>query len=53
LTAQEEAEIIAEYIATRTDEALEADYADFEKKFAEGVSAEQLLQDLEDASVAE
>ena len=48
LTAAEEAEIIAEYKATRTDEALEADYRDFDKQVAEGVPAEQLLQELED-----
>ena len=49
LSPQEEAAIIAEYIATRTPEALEADYHDFEKQFAEGVPADQLLTELQDA----
>jgi hypothetical protein len=53
LTAEELVTVIAEYKATRTAEALDADYADFGKKIAEGVSAEQLLQDLEDASATE
>jgi hypothetical protein len=53
LTPEEEAMLLAEYKATRTAEALDLDYADFEKKIAEGVSAEQLLQDLEDRSATE
>jgi hypothetical protein len=53
LTPEEEAAIIAEYKATRTPEALEADYADFEKQFAEGVPAEQLLRELEEGSATE
>jgi hypothetical protein len=47
LTPEEEAELIAEYIASRTQEALEADYRDFEKQFAEAIPAEQLLAELE------
>ena len=46
LTAEEVASIIAEYKATREPEAWEADHKEFEKQFAEGVPAEQLLQEL-------
>jgi hypothetical protein len=53
LTPEEEAAVIAEYKAERTDDALDADYHDFEKQFAAGVPAEQLLQELEDGSAAE
>ena len=53
LTAEEEAAVIAEYKATRTLEALEADYQDFEKQIAEGVPAEQLLRELEADSATE
>lgn len=53
LTPEEEAEIIAEYIATRTEEALEADYKDFDKQFAEAIPAEQLLEELEAAQAKE
>jgi hypothetical protein len=50
LTSEQEAAIIAEYKATRTLEALEADYHDFDKQFAEGIPAEQLLKELETES---
>jgi hypothetical protein len=53
LTPEEEAAIIAEYKAERTPEALDADYHDFDKQFAEGVPAEQLLQELEEDSATE
>jgi hypothetical protein len=53
LTSEELALVIAEYKATRTDEALDADYADFDKKIAEGVPAEQLLKELEEGSAKE
>lgn len=46
LTAEEVAAIIAQYKAERTPEALEADYRDIERQFAEGVPAEQLLREL-------
>jgi hypothetical protein len=48
LTPEEEAALIAEYRATRTAEALESDYADFDKQVADGVPAEQLLKDMRD-----
>jgi hypothetical protein len=47
LTPEDEAALIAEYIASRTPEQLDADYNDFDKQFAEGVPAEQLLRELE------
>lgn len=53
LTPEEEAAIIAEYKASRSQEDLEADYHDFEKQFAEGVPAEQLLRELEADAAAE
>ncbi len=53
LTPEEEAAILAEYKAERTPEALDADYQDFEKQFAEGVPAEQFLQELEEGSATE
>ena len=53
LTPDEEAAVLAEYKATRTPEALDADYHDFKKQFAEAVPAEQLLQELEEDSTTE
>ncbi len=53
LTPEEEAAAIAEYKATRTPEALDADYQDFDKKFAAAVPAEQLLQELAEGSATE
>ncbi len=50
LTPEEEADIIAQYKSMRTMEQLEADYADFDKQIAEGMSAEQLLKELEEDS---
>jgi hypothetical protein len=46
LTPEEEAELIAEYKASRTQEALEADYYDIEKQIAESIDAEELLKEL-------
>lgn len=46
LTRDEEAAVIAQYKAERTLDELEADYCDFDKQVAEGVPAEQFLNEL-------
>ena len=53
ITPEEEAAIIAAYMADRTPESLERDYHDFEKQVAEGVDAEELLRQLEEDTSAE
>ena len=53
LTPDEEAALVAQYKSERTLEALEADYCDLDKQIAAGVSAEQLLKELQDDLKAE
>jgi hypothetical protein len=53
LTPEEEAALIADYIKSRTQEQVEADYRDFDRQFAEGIPAEQLLRELEADTSAE
>jgi hypothetical protein len=53
LAPEEEAAIIAQYMAGRTLEALEEDYRDFEKQVAEGVPAEELLKQLKEDTSTE
>ena len=50
LTPEEEADIIAQYKSKRTVELLAADYLDFDKQIADGMSAEQLLKELQEDS---
>ena len=52
LTPEEEARIIAQYRSRRTAEQLAADYSDIDKQIAEGMTAEQLLKELQDDSPA-
>ena len=53
LSAEEEAEILKQYIATRTPEVLDAEYQNFEKQVTEGILAEDLLKELQDDSPRE
>jgi hypothetical protein len=53
ITPEEEAVVVADYKSARTLAALEADYQNMDKQLADGIPAEQLLQELTEDSVGE